>query len=121
MRRVLRQDGFVILTCPDLQAIGARLSAGDLDTALYTSRSGPVSPLDMLYGFRPSMKQGNLSMAHHTGFTLKSLAEACTRTGFAKFLGLHRPRRYDLWGLATKARIPDEAIRELGKIDLRPI
>ncbi|WP_262271731.1 class I SAM-dependent methyltransferase [Microvirga yunnanensis] len=91
MRRVLKQDGFVILTCPDLQTIGERLAAGDLETALYKSRSGPVSPLDMLYGFRPSMRRGNLYMAHHTGFTLKTLAAACTEAGFAKFLGLRRP------------------------------
>ncbi|MEE1611954.1 class I SAM-dependent methyltransferase [Microvirga sp. CF3016] len=121
MRRVLKPDGFVILTCPDLQTLGERLSAGDIETPLYTSNSGPISPIDMLYGFRPSMQHGNLYMAHHTGFTLKSLAAACTAAGFAQFVGLRRPKRYDLWGLATKSQRSDEEIRELGKIYLQPI
>ena len=120
MRRVLGQDGFIILTCPDLQAVGERLSSGDIETPLYKSKSGPVSPIDMLYGFRPAMRHGNLYMAHHTGFTLKSLGEACVQAGFAKFFGLRRPQRYDLWGLATRAEKTDEEIRELGKIYLRP-
>ena len=41
MRRVLRSDGFVILTCPDLQMVGERLAAGDIESPLYTSSSGP--------------------------------------------------------------------------------
>jgi len=121
MRRVLKQDGFIILTCPDLQTIGERLSTGDMETPIYTSASGPVSPLDMLYGFRPAMKRGNLYMAHHTGFTLKSLGDACVRAGFISFFGLRRPKCHDLWGLATKAYKSDEEIQELGKIYVRPI
>jgi SAM-dependent methyltransferase len=121
MRRVLKEDGFVILTCPDLQTIGERLASGDIDAPIYTSRRGPVAPLDMMYGFRPAMAQGNLYMAHHTGFTLKSLSDACIRAGFARFLGLRRPKRYDLWGLATKLTKTHDEIQELGKIYLTPV
>ncbi|WP_183450582.1 class I SAM-dependent methyltransferase [Microvirga lupini] len=121
MHRVLKPDGFVILTCPDLQTIGERLASGDIETPLYTSSSGPISPIDMMYGFRPSMKRGNLYMAHHTGFTIKSLGKACVGSGFSKFFGLRRPKRYDLWALATKAQMSDEKIQELGKIYLTPV
>ena len=91
MRRVLRSDGFVILTCPDLQMVGERLAAGDIEKPLYTSSSGPVSPLDMLYGFRPAMKDGNLYMAHHTGFTLKSLGDACVNGRLCQVLRVPPP------------------------------
>ncbi len=121
MRRVLKPDGFVILTCPDLQTLGERLAAGKIDEPIYTSGRGPVSPLDMLYGFRPAMKAGNLYMAHHTGFTLKSLGNACVKAGFAKFLGVRGPKRHDLWGLATKAVMTDAEVQDLGKFYLRPI
>lgn len=121
MRRVLKPDGFIILTCPDLQTIGERLASGDIEAPIYTSGRGPVSPLDMLYGFRPAMADGNLYMAHHTGFTLKSLGDSCIRAGFAKFFGFRRPRKHDLWGIATKLRKTDEEMQELGKIYLRPI
>jgi hypothetical protein len=97
------------------------LASGDIETPLYMSNSGPVSPIDMLYGFRPAMERGNLYMAHHTGFTLKSLTDACIRAGFAKFIGLRRPHKHDLWGLATKLPKTDDEIRELGKIYLSPI
>ena len=121
MRRVLRSDGFVILTCPDLQMVGERLAAGDIEKPLYTSSSGPISPLDMLYGFRPAMKDGNLYMAHHTGFTLKSLGDACVTAGFAKFFGFRRPHRHDLWGIATKRAMTDDEMQDFGKIYLKPI
>ena len=121
MRRVLKQDGFVILTCPDLQTIGERLAAGDIETPIYVSNRGPVSPIDMLYGFRRAMKGGNLYMAHHTGFTLQSLVNACGQAGFAKFFGFRRPNKHDLWVIATKSRKTDEEIQKLGKIYLKPI
>jgi SAM-dependent methyltransferase len=121
MRRVLKVDGFVILTCPDLQTIGERLASGDIETPLYTSGKGPVAPHDILYGFRPAMADGNLYMAHHTGFTLKSLGDACVRAGFAKFFGFRRPKKHDLWGIATKLRKTDEEMQELGKNYLKPI
>ena len=121
MRRVLKSDGFVILTCPDLQTIGERLASGDIEAPIYTSGRGPVAPIDMMYGFRPAMAEGNLYMAHHTGFTLKSLGDACVRAGFAKFFGLRRPKRYDLWGLATKLPKTEDEIKELGKIYLTPV
>jgi SAM-dependent methyltransferase len=121
MRRVLRPDGFVILTCPDLQTIGERLASGDIETPIYTSGRGPVSPLGMMYGFGPAMADGNLYMAHHTGFTLKSLGDVCVRAGFARFYGLRRPKRHDLWGLATKLPKTDAEMQELGKIYLTPV
>jgi hypothetical protein len=111
----------VILTCPDLQTIGERLAAGEIDTPIYTSKMGPVSPLDMLYGFRPAMEGGNLYMAHHTGFTLKSLGNACTQAGFTRFFGFRRPERHDLWVLAAKNVKTRAEILELGKIYLKPI
>lgn len=117
-RRVLKSDGIAIITCPDLQTIGEQLASGDIDTPIYVSSAGPVAPLDMLYGFRPSMADGNLFMAHHTGFTLNSLGKACTNAGFQHFIGLRRPERRDLWGLATKAAKSDEELRELAKIYL---
>jgi SAM-dependent methyltransferase len=121
MHRVLKADGLVILICPDLQVLGERLAAGDIDTPLYASGRGPISPIDMLYGFRPAMQEGNLYMAHHTGFTMKSLGSACIQAGFSNFLGFRRPRRHDLWGLATKTRRTEQEMRELGKIYLKPL
>lgn len=121
MRRVLKPGGFAIITCPDLQTLGERLASGDIEKPIYTSGKGPVAPLDILYGFRPSMAAGNLYMAHHTGFTLKSLGDACVRSGFAKFFGFRRSKKHELWGLATTFAMPDEEIQRIAKIYLTPV
>jgi SAM-dependent methyltransferase len=119
-RRVLKDDGFAVITCPDLQSVGERLASGDVDTPLYTSPAGPVAPLDVLYGFRPSVARGNLYMAHHGGFTLKSLSNACQQAGFLRTVGFRRPQSYDLWVLASKTAMSDAAIRDLGTTYLVP-
>jgi predicted SAM-dependent methyltransferase len=53
--RVLADDGFVMLTCPDLQSVCKLVAEDKLLEPAYTSPAGPIAPIDMLYGFRPSM------------------------------------------------------------------
>jgi hypothetical protein len=70
---------------------------------LYQSPAGPISPIDVLYGFRPALKKGNLFMAHHCGFTLKALLATLRASGFNMVAGLARPKYLDLWAVASKA------------------
>ena len=56
-RRVLKDDGFAVITCPDLQTIGDRLAADDLETPLYTSPSGPVSAARHSLRLQPRRRQ----------------------------------------------------------------
>lgn len=111
--RVLKADGFAVVTCPDLQSLGERLAEGDIETPLYQSPAGPVAPVDVLFGFRPSLQGGNLYMAHHTGFTISSLKSAFLQAGFATFIGFRRTARYELWGLGTKTRRTEPELRDL--------
>jgi SAM-dependent methyltransferase len=119
--RILKSNGFAIITCPDLQGIGERIAAGDIAEPIYHSPMGPVSPLDMLYGFRPAVAKGNLYMAHHCGFTLKSLREACKEAGFRTFAGFRRVERYELWCLATKSAVTKDELIDLRKRYLVPV
>jgi SAM-dependent methyltransferase len=114
-RRVLKEDGFAIVTCPDLQTVAEALASGDIDTPLYMSSAGPVSALDMLYGFRPALARGNLFMAHHCGFTLKSLAAAFKSAGFARVAGLRRPEARDVWTIATRSALDTAEVDRLAK------
>lgn len=111
--RVLKPDGLVLITCPDLQSVCAQVAKGALASPLYESPAGPISALDILYGHRGAMAAGNLYMAHRCGFTLQVLADTLKACGFAKFVGRARPDHYDLYLLAAKQAIPDEAIRIL--------
>ena len=57
--RVLTPSGFALMTCPDLMEIARRIVNGELETELYVSPAGPVTPLDVLYGCGTSISGGN--------------------------------------------------------------
>lgn len=95
-RRVLKPDGFVLITCPDLQSVCALVSEDKLAEPAYQSGVGPISPIDILYGHRASMQNGNLYMAHRCGFTRKVLAHSLSQSGFSSLVKV-RPQHFDLW------------------------
>ena len=99
--RVLKPDGFVLLTCPDLQSVCARVSNDQLTDAAYQSGMGPITPLDILFGHRASLKAGNLHMAHRCGFTKKVLLSTLVAAGFDAGVKA-RPQVYDLWAIGLK-------------------
>lgn len=113
--RVLKPDGFLVVTCPDLQSV-ARLVAEDrlIDVA-YVSPAGPITPLDILYGLRLALAQGNHYMAHKCGFTLNVLLGTLQGQGFHSVVGKKRPAAFDLWAVASKKALTDEAVRDLAQ------
>lgn len=100
--RVLRPDGFALITCPDLKTIAECIVKGSPEDVLYTSPIGPISPIDMLYGHRASLADGNLFMAHKTGFTVQSLGQRLVRSGFNKVKVKRDKSNYALWAMAYK-------------------
>ncbi len=101
--RVLKPGGHALISCPDLQAVAAYIAAGTLLEPICVSPAGPVSPLDMLYGHRPSLARGNAYMAHHTGFTDRTLALALAGAGFENVRVEKRDAPYfDLWALGFR-------------------
>jgi len=106
--RVLNNDGFFVVTCPNLIPV-ARLIADDkLTEPAYVSPAGPISPLDILHGHGASIEQGNEFMAHKTGFTPKSLNAALFEAGFKSVGILSRETQLDMWAVATKKKIEDK-------------
>lgn len=116
--RVLKPDGRVLITCPDLQSVCARVAKGELASPLYESESGPISALDILYGHRGAMAAGNLFMAHRCGFTLQVLADTLQACGFARTAGIARPEAFDLWAVASKSALSDADMRALAVLHL---
>lgn len=112
-RRVLAPDGFVVITCPDIQAIAAIVAEGNLTKPLYESRAGPIAAIDVLYGFRPELAKGNLYMAHRTAFTDETLADALHEAGFPRAITRRRPSHYELWSIALRSRASDDHLRAL--------
>lgn len=109
-RRVLKPDGFAVITCPDLQSVCALVAQDKLVEPAYTAPAGAVTPLDILYGYRPSLAQGNLYMAHRSGFTEKVLTATLKAAGFAMVASKKRAHPcYDLWAVATMSTMDEAA------------
>ena len=114
--RVLKPQGFTVITCPDLQSVCALIAEDKLTDAAYTSPAGPIAPLDILYGHRAQMARGNLYMAHRCGFTLKVLMGTLQANGFKSVIASRREGPYfDLWALASKSELSEVALKELAK------
>ena len=114
--RVLKPDGFAVITCPDLQSVCALIAEDKLTEPAYTSPAGPIAPLDILYGHRPAMARGNLYMAHRCGFTQKVLTGTLQAAGFAAVAAKRRGHPYyDLWALGTASALPEPELRELAQ------
>jgi protein O-GlcNAc transferase len=111
--RVLKPDGFLIVTCPDLQTVAQLVADDKLTEAAYQSPAGPITPLDILYGHRPALAQGNHFMAHKCGFTLKVLLATLRENGFTSWAGKRRPLAFDLWAIASKVPLDELQIRDL--------
>lgn len=86
-RHVLKDSGFVHLRVPD---IGAVMKACvernlDIDDVLYQSSLGPITVMDVIYGYGKQIESSGVDFfAHKTGFTQKSLARALMASGFDK-------------------------------------
>lgn len=81
-RRVLKPGAFALITLPDLQQVAELVAQGKMEEPAYLSPAGPIAPIDMIFGWRPPMAQGNLYMAHRTGFVQNSLKKAMDDAGF---------------------------------------
>lgn len=111
--RVLSDDGFAVITCPDLQSVCALVADDKLTEPAYVSPAGPIAPIDILYGHRPAMVNGNLYMAHRCGFTKKVLSATLQASGFQSVAVMARPSVFDLWALASKSRMSEADSRTL--------
>jgi predicted SAM-dependent methyltransferase len=108
-RRVLKDDGFALITCPDLETVMTLFLEHGSDHVVYRSPAGPITPLDMMFGHSRSIAAGAVHMAHHSGLTSDRLSGLLLEAGFAE--AITKRRDYDLWALALTERADRDAIR----------
>lgn len=113
--RVLRDDGFLVITCPDIQSVCALVAQDKLTEPAYQSGMGPIAPLDILYGHRASLAKGNLFMAHRCGFTQKVLVGTLRAAGFPVIASKARPNYFDLWAIASKSQRSEVEMMDLAR------
>ena len=108
-KRVLKPYGFALITVPDLQQVAQYIAMDKAEEPILMTNKGPITPLDVLYGFRPFLASGNLFMAHNYGFTASTLHAALGVAGFAS-VTVERDGEFNLWATASPlpgAEMPD--------------
>lgn len=113
--RVIKTDGYVVITCPDLRSVCRLVAEDKLTEPAYQSFAGAITPLDILYGHRAAMAQGNLFMAHRCGFTKTTLTMDLLMAGFPSVGVLEKESDFSLWAIASKTELADDEVRELFK------
>jgi SAM-dependent methyltransferase len=107
--RVLKPDGFALITSPDLETVASLVVERGLNHTAYVSPVGPITPHDMLFGHSGSIARGMTYMAHNTGFTSSSLGNLLAEAGFA--MVLVKRDSFDLWALALMPAANKAAIQ----------
>lgn len=92
--RVLNDGGCAIHIVPDLEGIAAT------EDVIYESEAGPITGLDMIYGYRP-MLVARPYMAHKNGFTRATLEREFIAAGF-KQVKVARTSDFNLLGIGIK-------------------
>jgi predicted SAM-dependent methyltransferase len=98
--RVLLPGGLLLLAVLDLQKIAQLVIADALDDAVFRTPSGPITPLDMIFGHTDSIGEGAEYMSHKSGFTASTLRALLADAGFVE-IGVARVD-YDLRARAQK-------------------
>lgn len=92
--RVLNIGGAAIVFVPDLE------DAKATEDVLFVSPAGPITGLDLMYGFRQVLEDMPY-MAHKTGFVKETIANAFKDAGFSKVVAT-RLQNYDLMCVGVK-------------------
>ncbi len=108
-RRVLKPEGFALITSPDLESAASCLLEHGLDYVVYTSSAGPITPHDILFGHSGSIALGKAFMAHKTGFTCDLLGRRLLEAGFP--IVLAKRERLDLWAIALMEKADRAALQ----------
>jgi SAM-dependent methyltransferase len=85
MRHVLLPGGEVHIVVPNIGQLMVEMIENriDLEDVIYTSDAGPITPLDVLYGWGKEIEEsGNPFFAHKTGFTATRLHRVLEAAGF---------------------------------------
>ena len=111
--RVLKEDGTVVIKCPDLQSVCEAVAQDKLLEPLYDSPAGPISPIDIMFGNRKVIAEGNDYMDKKGGFTYSVLDSAFWEAGFKARYGGRTQGGWELALVAFKQKKSGEEIKKI--------
>ena len=110
---MLNNNGIVVIECPDLQSICEAVIQDKLYDPLYISDAGPIAPIDILYGLRGALQDGNEYMAHKCGFTYPVLNSLLSDAGFQARIGGSRSEDFQISVVAFKTKKPESELKKI--------
>ena len=112
--RVLNEDGIAVVKCPDIQTVCELIAQDKLLELLYESEMGPIYPIDVIYGNRWQIQNGNEYMAKKVGFTYSALNASFAEAGFKARYGGRMPfNGGELNIVAFKQKKSEEEIKKI--------
>ena len=112
--RVLNEDGIAVVKCPDIQTVCELIAQDKLLELLYESPIGPIYPIDVIYGNRWQIQNGNEYMTKKVGFTYSALNASFAEAGFKARCGGRMPARGgELNIVAFKQKKSEEEIKKI--------
>ena len=97
--RVLRPGGIAFIMVPDFRLACEWVSKGKGEDVIYNSPAGPITPVDMIFGYRPW--SANEWQRHRTGFTVSSLRTRMFSAGFRR-VSVTEGQGFDIIGVGDK-------------------
>ncbi|MBY0354347.1 MAG: class I SAM-dependent methyltransferase [Rickettsiales bacterium] len=82
MLRVLKDEGRMALSVPNAQIAAVYVANNQPFQPLYETKVGPISAMDLLYGLRGGVAQGEVHFQHRSGFTYEQLGVLMRDCGF---------------------------------------
>jgi hypothetical protein len=113
--RVLKEDGYMVVICADIQQACAMIAQDDPLATAYDSPAGAVTPLDILYGFRPALAAGHQEYACHCGFTATVLMNSLARSGFGTVWSSRNQQAFSMAAIATRQKRSKAFLVELAR------
>ena len=116
-KRVLKKTGYVMIICPDLITTCEEIiKKGPYAPLYYTKdfktgelkKDSYVSGIDILYGWRPALQNGNYFMAHKSGYDEKALISLFTKNNFKNVWSTTRKKFFDIQLIAFKGDVKKE-------------
>ena len=112
-RRVLKKSGYVMIICPDLISTCEEIvKRGPYEPLYYVQQKNGeisdelyVSGIDILYGWRPELQNGNYYMAHNSAFSESGLISLFQQNNFQAIFSVTRKNFFDIQLLAYKNNI----------------
>jgi hypothetical protein len=99
--------GFAAAGLSNLRQVAQLIVENRLEDRAYNSSSGPITPLDMIFGHLASLARGNSFMTHHIGFTARTLQRALVEAGFTEVTLREAP--HSICGLPPTGRRAERA------------